>query len=96
MKIKSPEKIVEGIDPSSPGKYYKNRYRMNAVGKNRSVITAAIPRKVVDKAAEKAGVSVSDFIKTHQVVALYNNFDGVFYTFEEKDKKEKDASKEPN
>lgn len=80
----NPEDIVEEIDPNIPGKYYKNRYRMNAVGKNRSVITAAIPKQVVQKAAEKAGVSVKDFIKTHQVVALYNNFDGVFYTFEEK------------
>ena len=81
-----PEDTVKQIDLTLPGKYYKDRYRMNAVGHKRSLITVGLPRNVVEKAAEKKGLSVDEFIKTHQVVALYNNFDGVFYTFEEKSK----------
>ena len=62
---------------------YKKRYRMNVVGKDGATTTVAIPPEVIDRKAEEAGLTAEEFIKRYQAVAHYNNFDGVFYAFEE-------------
>lgn len=66
---------------------YKKRYRMNIVGKEGATTTVAIPPEVIDRKAEEAGLSSEEFIRCYKAIAHYNNFDGVFYTFEEIPKK---------
>jgi len=61
---------------------YKKRYRMNVVGREGATTTVAIPPEVIERKAEEAGLTPDEFIKQHQVVAHYDNFDGVFYAFE--------------
>lgn len=61
---------------------FKKRYRMNAVGKDGATTTVAIPPEVIDREAEGLGLSVDKFIKCYRAVAYYDNFNGVFYTFE--------------
>ena len=64
---------------------YKKHYRMNVVGKDGATTTVAIPPEVIVKKAEDAGLTVEEFIKAFRVVAHYNNFDGVFYSFSKKE-----------
>jgi len=55
---------------------------MNAVGKDGATTTVAIPPEVFDRKAEEVGLSPEEFIKCYKIVAHYDNFDGIFYTFE--------------
>jgi len=55
---------------------------MNVVGKDGATTTVAIPPEVIARKAEEVGVCAEEFIKCHKAIAHYNNFDGVFYTFE--------------
>ena len=64
------------------GASYKKRYRMNVVGKDGATTTVAIPPEVIDRKAEEVGLSPEEFIRCYKVVAHYDNFDGIFYTFE--------------
>jgi len=59
---------------------------MNTVGRDGATTTVAIPPVVIQKKAEEAGMTSEEYVKTHKVVALYDNFDGVFYSFEESKK----------
>jgi len=62
---------------------YKKRYKMNAVGRDGKTTTVAIPPEVIDREAERKKMTPEEFIEKHRAVAHYNNFDGVFYTFEQ-------------
>jgi hypothetical protein len=42
-----------------------------------------MPYEVVERQATLAGLTVEQFIETHIVVAEYDNFDGVRYTFKQ-------------
>jgi len=64
-------------------KTYKKKYRMNTVGKSGATTTVAIPPEVIERKAEELGISPGEFIKRFHAIARYNNFDGVFYSFEE-------------
>jgi len=55
---------------------------MNVVGKDGATTTVAIPPEVIDRKAEEVGLSPEEFIRCYKVVAHYDNFDGIFYTFE--------------
>ena len=61
---------------------YKKRYKMNVVGKDGATTTVAIPPEVIDRKAEEFGSRPEEFIRCYKAVAHYDNFDGVFYTFE--------------
>lgn len=61
---------------------YKKSYRMNIVGKDGATTTVAIPPEVIDLKAREAGLTPDEFTKRYQMIAHYNNFDGVFYKFE--------------
>lgn len=64
---------------------YKKRYRMNMVGREGCTTTVAIPPQVIERKAEEFGLTPDEFIRRYHAVAHYNNFDGIFYTFEEVD-----------
>lgn len=69
---------------------YKRRYKMRAQGEGGLNTVVSIPRAVIEREAEKRGLSVPEFIKRHRAVAHYNSFEGVFYSFEEIPEKEVD------
>jgi len=58
-------------------------YRLRMAVPKAKSIEVTFPYEVVEREARKNGLSVAEFIKTHQAVAHYNNFDGVVYRFEE-------------
>lgn len=64
------------------GGSYKKYYRMNGVGKNSATTTVAIPPEVIERKAEEAGLRPEEFTRCYRAIAHYNNFDGIFYTFE--------------
>jgi len=62
---------------------YKRRYKMRTLGQDGLNTVVSIPRVVIEREAQKQGLSVEEFIEHFRAVAHYNNFDGVFYIFEE-------------
>jgi len=62
---------------------YRKDYKMRTLGQNGLNTVVSIPRVVIEREADKRGLSVEEFIEQFRAVAHYNNFDGVFYIFEE-------------
>ena len=56
---------------------------MRAVGQDGLNIVVSIPRVVIEREAEKRGLTVGEFLDQFKAVAQYNSFEGVLYTFEE-------------
>ena len=83
-------KFISQLDLNK-GKYYKKRYSINKIGN--STTTVGIPPAVIEKKAEEKGMTSDEFVKKYQLVAIYNGFDGVFYTFEERKYKKKTRKK---
>lgn len=67
---------------------YKKRYKMRSQGQGGLNTVVSLPREVIEREANKRGVSIDIFIARYRAVAHYNNFDGIFYAFEEADVKE--------
>ena len=63
------------------------KIRRNVPGRDSVVV--AMPFEVIEREARRLGLSVDEFIKTHQAVAEYDNFDGVRYTFQRANESEK-------
>ena len=61
---------------------YKRRYKMRALGENGLNIVVSIPRVVIEREAEKRGLTITKFLEQFKAVAQYNSFEGVLYTFE--------------
>jgi len=61
---------------------YKRTYRMRKLVPKSRYISVGLPFEVVEREAAVRGMSVDSFIATYVVVAEYDNFDGVRYTFE--------------
>ena len=51
---------------------YQKEYKIRMVGDGG--IEASIPKEVVEQAARKEGMSLEDFIKSHRILHLYNDF----------------------
>lgn len=62
---------------------YRKIYKMRRLVPNRMHISVALPPEVVEREAASRGLSVDDFIIQFVVMAEYDNFDGVRYTFQE-------------
>ena len=67
---------------------YKKRYRMRALGEGGLNIVVSIPRMVIEREAEKRGLTIREFLEQFKTVAEFDSFDGVLYTFEEIKKEE--------
>ncbi|MBA7617647.1 hypothetical protein ES703_24963 [subsurface metagenome] len=67
---------------------YKRRYKMRALGEDGLNIVVSIPRVVIDREAEKRGLTIKEFLTQFKAVAQFDSFDGVLYTFEEIKKEE--------
>jgi hypothetical protein len=62
---------------------YKRRYKMRALGQDGLNIVVSIPRMVIEREADKRGLTISKFVEQFKAVAQFDNFEGVIYTFEE-------------
>lgn len=62
---------------------YKKRYKMRSLGENGLNIVVSIPRVVIEREAEKRGLTIGEFLERFKAVAQFDDFDGVMYTFEE-------------
>lgn len=62
---------------------YQKTYRLRMAVPGRKSIEVTFPYEVVDKEARSRGLEVPEFLNKFSVIAEYNNFDGVHYTFEE-------------
>ena len=51
---------------------YQKEYRIRPVGDGG--IEISVPKLIVERAARRAGVSIDDFIKSHNVIHLFNDF----------------------
>lgn len=61
---------------------YRAQYKMRSTGKNGASTIITLPPVVVEREASKRGLTTAEFIEQFRVVAHFNNFDGVFYSFE--------------
>lgn len=62
---------------------YQKTYKMRAVGDEGQNIVVTIPPEVLEKEARKYGLSIQQFVKRFRVLAEFNSFEGVHYTFKE-------------
>jgi len=60
----------------------KKTYKMRRNSAGRNSIVVAMPFEVVEREARKRDLNVDDFLGQYQVVAAFDSFDGVHYTFE--------------
>jgi len=65
---------------------YRKKYAMRAVGTGGFEVS--IPKEVIEREARKRGLTPGEFREKYTAVALYNDFDGVFYRFEPKEGEE--------
>jgi hypothetical protein len=69
---------------STPLDAYRKIYRLRlSQGSRANSIEVTFPYQVVEKEARKLNMPVEEFIEKFQVIASFNGFDGVAYTFEE-------------
>ncbi len=73
---------------------YKKRYKMNSAGRAGETTTVAIPPEVIERKAEEVGLSPEEFVKQYQVIAEFNGFEGVRYTFEKRPEETKNGNNE--
>lgn len=62
---------------------YRETYRIRKTFRDKKFTEVTLPYRVVEKEARVRGLSFDEFIERFQVVAEYDNFEGVHYTFEE-------------
>ena len=56
---------------------------MRAVGQDSLNIVVSISRVVIEREAEKRGLTIGEFLEQFKAVAQFDNFEGIIYTFEE-------------
>lgn len=61
---------------------YRKRYKMRGLGTEGLNTVVSIPRVVIEREAEKSGLTIEGFREQYRAVAQFNNFEGVHYTFE--------------
>ena len=65
---------------------YRKEYKLRRLVPGRKYISAGVPYEVVEREASKRNMTVDDFIEQFVVVAEYDNFEGIRYTFKQVDK----------
>lgn len=63
-------------------KTLQRAYRLRVAVPGAKSIEVTFPYEVVEREARIMGMEVEEFIRTHQVVAHFDAFDGVLYRFE--------------
>jgi len=81
--------MVDEIDMTT---MFKRRYKMRSVGEDGLNTVVSIPRIVLQREAEKRGITLAQFLESYRAVATFDNIDGIYYTFEPiKEKGQNDA-----
>ncbi len=62
---------------------YRKLYKLRKLMPNLKYIVAGIPYEVIEREATLRNLTVDEFIEKYEVVAEYDNFDGVRQTFRE-------------
>jgi hypothetical protein len=62
---------------------YRKEYKMRRLVPDRNYISVTMPYEVVERQATIHNLTVEEFVKRFVVVAEYNSFDGVRYTFKD-------------
>jgi hypothetical protein len=75
--------IIKGVIMDGKEIGYRKEYKMRRLIPDRKYISVAMPYEVIERQASIHNLSVQDFIERFVVVAEYNSFDGVRYTFKE-------------
>lgn len=57
-------------------------YRLRMAVPGAKSIEVTFPYEVVEREARKRGLTTKEFLQSFLAVAHYDNFDGVFYSFE--------------
>lgn len=70
------------VDKPDTTTMFKRRYKMRSVGEDGLNTVVSIPRLVLQREAEKRRIPLDEFLKTYNVVAQFDNIDGIYYTFE--------------
>jgi len=65
---------------------YRKTYQLIRAVEGRKSIKVTVPYEFVEREARRRGLDVDEFIERFQAVALYDNFEGLYYVFEETDK----------
>lgn len=65
---------------------YQRAYRLRIAVPGRKSIEVTFPYEVVERQARTIGLTVDEFLDRFQVIAEYNNFEGVIYKFQEIEK----------
>ena len=63
---------------------YRRAYQIRMPVEGRKSFIVTVPYEVVEREARKQGLTITEFIAKFQAVALYDNFDGIHYVFEER------------
>ena len=61
----------------------RKEYQIRVPVEGRKSFVVTMPYEVVEREARRRNLSLDEFLKRYQVVAHYDNFEGIIYTFEE-------------
>lgn len=60
---------------------YRRRHTMRFATEGASSVVSTVPLDVVKRAAGRRGVTLEEFIRTHDIEYLYNGSEGAFLRF---------------
>ena len=63
----------------------RKEYAVTVVAKGVKSLKVTFPYEVVEREARKRGLTLEQFLEHYQVIAQYDSFDGVFYSFSKKE-----------
>lgn len=61
----------------------RKEYQIRVPVEGRKSFVVTMPYEVVEREARRRDLSLDEFLKRYQVIAHYDNFEGIIYTFEE-------------
>jgi hypothetical protein len=64
----------------------RKQYKLRMAIPGTKTVEVTFPYEVVEREARKHNLTVQEFLAQYIAVAQYDNFDGVFYSFEPSDK----------
>ena len=61
---------------------YRRSYSLRVAIPGKKSAEVTFPYEVIEREARRRDITAEEFIRQYQVVAQFDNFDGVFYSFE--------------
>jgi len=63
-----------------PNEALSDRYKIRRAGKG-TTLESCIPHRAIEREARKRGMSMEEFLDTHEAEFLYNDFSGLHIRF---------------